>query len=113
MKLKVQDSYSEKIYTLDTKKKYTLIFEITLGAYLFLDMKPKTQIDKIRARIELRKYCDEEGYGTDYHYGYVFVTDKILRKESTQTYPKDFQLGTLPDLVAQIKGVSDLHQMET
>ena len=29
-------------------------------------------VTKIRAKLVLKRYCDGEMYGTDYHYGFVF-----------------------------------------
>ena len=63
MKLK----YNGKVF--DTKKRYK-----------YISNKGYDKEEIFLLRLELRTYNDGEGYGTNEHYGYVFIIDKVINK---------------------------------
>ena len=84
MKLK----YEGKLF--DTKKKYRYVSGVgTKYEEIFL------------LRLELRTYMDGECYGTNNHYGYVFIVDKIIKKFYNRRTEE--VCNTLPDLYQFVK----------
>ena len=87
--VKIPSSWSDKIVSVDTTKAYYLIMK-----------KGEIDEEKFKVKLVLKKYNDGEGYGTECHYGYVFVVLKILKRYWNHPEPNsDWHIGTGPDFI--------------
>lgn len=83
-------TYENKEYTLELGKEY--YYETDVG----------TRFEEhFVVELKLMKYNDGECYGTECHYGYVFVIKKILKKYYNRAIGDMYK--TMPDICAEIK----------